>query len=236
MRTEKMKYIASVSFGKDSLAMLLLLIAKKYPLDEVVFFDTGKEYKAIYDTRDKVLPLLREKEIKYTELHPKMTFDYKMFDKPVCKRGTTTVHKYGYGWCGGTCRWGTTEKLQAIEKYCKGSYEYVGIAADETQRLIKERKGNKLFPLADWNLTERDCRRYCYHKGFIWKENGIELYRILKRVSCWCCRNKNLKELKNIYIHLPEYWQKLKDIQSRLPEPMKGKGKSVFELEEKFKG
>lgn len=36
-----MKYIASVSFGKDSLAMLLLLIEKKCPLDEVVFYDTG---------------------------------------------------------------------------------------------------------------------------------------------------------------------------------------------------
>lgn len=32
-----MKYIASVSFGKDSLAMLLMLIEKQYPLDEVVF-------------------------------------------------------------------------------------------------------------------------------------------------------------------------------------------------------
>lgn len=34
----KVRYIASCSFGKDSLAMVLLLIQKKYPLDEVVFF------------------------------------------------------------------------------------------------------------------------------------------------------------------------------------------------------
>ena len=31
-----MKYIASVSFGKDSLAMLLILIARGYPLDEAL--------------------------------------------------------------------------------------------------------------------------------------------------------------------------------------------------------
>ncbi len=42
-----MKHIASVSFGKDSLAMLILIIEKGYPLDEVVFYDTGKEFQAI---------------------------------------------------------------------------------------------------------------------------------------------------------------------------------------------
>lgn len=228
------KYIASVSFGKDSLAMLLILIAKGYPLDEVVFFDTGKEFQAIYDTRDRILPLLAEKNIKYTELYPAQPFDYKMFEKPVCKRGTKTVHKYGYSWCGGACRWGTTEKLQALERHCRGHLEYVGIAYDEPKRLEKERKGNKLFPLAYWRMTERDCRRYCYKKGFKWEENGKKLYCLLKRVSCWCCRNKNLRELKNIYVHLPEYWEKLREIQNQLPEPMKGEGKSIFDLEERF--
>lgn len=47
-----MKYIASVSFGKDSLAMLLKLVENKMPLDEVVFYDTGMEFKAIYNIRD----------------------------------------------------------------------------------------------------------------------------------------------------------------------------------------
>jgi len=228
------RYIASVSFGKDSLAMLLLLMAKSYPLDEVVFYDTGMEFQAIYDTRDMVIPLLQQKGVKYTELQPKVPFLYKMFKKPVCKRGTKEIHKYGYSWCGGACRWGTTEKLQALEKYCKGAYEYVGLAADEVKRLQKERKGNKNFPLSEWGMTERNCRKYCYKKGFKWVEDGIELYRILSRVSCWCCGNKNLKELRLIYIHLPKYWDRLKKLQSRTDRPMKGDGKSVFDLEKRF--
>lgn len=61
------KRIASVSFGKDSLAMLLLLIEERWPLDEVVFYDTGMEFKAIYHIRDKIVPLLEEKGVKYTE-------------------------------------------------------------------------------------------------------------------------------------------------------------------------
>ena len=51
-------HIASVSWGKDSLAMLLMLIAKGYPLNEVVFYDTGMEFEAIYHTRDQMLPCL----------------------------------------------------------------------------------------------------------------------------------------------------------------------------------
>ena len=49
-----MKYIASVSFGKDSLAMLLRILEEKKPLDEVIFYDTGMEFQAIYNIRDKV--------------------------------------------------------------------------------------------------------------------------------------------------------------------------------------
>ena len=36
-----MAFYASVSFGKDSLAMLLLLLEKKMPLDEVIFLQLG---------------------------------------------------------------------------------------------------------------------------------------------------------------------------------------------------
>ncbi len=64
------KRIASVSFGKDSLAMLLRLLEEEWPLDEVVFYDTGMEFRAIYDIRDRLVPILKEKGVRYTELHP----------------------------------------------------------------------------------------------------------------------------------------------------------------------
>ena len=227
-----MKYIASVSFGKDSLAMLLRLIEENKPLDEVVFYDTGMEFKCIYRIRDDIKKILKDKNIKFTELKPKEPFEYTMFEKPVKKKNGTMGK--GYSWCGGRCRWGTTEKLKALEKYSKGNYEYIGIAYDEPKRLNKERKGNKLFPLARWKMTEKDCLKYCYDKGYKWLEDGIELYSILDRVSCWCCCNKNLKELKNYYKYLPYYWNRLKELQCRTTRPMKYNKYSVFDLEEKF--
>lgn len=204
-------HIASVSWGKDSLAMLHILICDGYRLDEVVFFDTSMEFDAIYDVRDQTLPLLKEKGIKYTELKAKDPMWWSMFARPVRKRGTNEIHKHGYGWCGGLCRWGTTEKQRTLDRYAeeRNAIVYVGIAADETSRLEKETKPYKLHPLAEWDMTEADCLTYCIKRGYTWEQEGVPLYDILDRVSCWCCRNKNMKELKAIHDYLPDTWKRL---------------------------
>lgn len=218
----KSSHIASVSWGKDSLAMLHLLIENKMPLDEVMFFDTGMEFEAIYRERNRMLPVLEERGIKYTELNPKEPFLYKMFVHPVKSRNTGKIHKYGYGWCGGPCRWGTTEKTAALDKYAqsKGATVYVGIAADETKRLSRLHASYKKYPLADAGMTEKDCLAYCRARGATWEQDGVSLYDVLDRVSCWCCRNKNQKELAAIHDKLPGYWQRLCGLESRLG-PMK---------------
>lgn len=232
-----MKRIVSVSFGKDSLAMLLKIIEDKKPIDEVIFYDTGMEFQCIYKIKDRVLEILKENHIKYTELKPKLSFEYTMFEKPVNHRNGTCSK--GYSWCGGRCRWGTTEKNKTITKYLKDNYgtdyvEYVGIASDETTRIIYNNR-HKIYPLVYWKMTEKDCLLFCYEQGFTWDEDGVPLYSILDRVSCWCCSNKNLKELRNYYKFLPTYWNKLKEFQKRTERPFKNNKYTIFDLEERFK-
>lgn len=62
----------------------------------------------------------------------------------------------------------------------------------------------------------------------------MDLYDILDRVSCWCCRNKNLKELRNMMVYLPQYWERLKELQSKIDIPFKGE-RTIEQLERKFK-
>ena len=227
-----MKYIASISFGKDSLAMLLKIIELNMPLDEVVFYNTGMEFDCIYKIRDQVKKMLKSKGINFVELKPNEPFIYTMFEKPVLKRDGTK--SFGYSWCGGRCRWGTTEKLHAIDKYCQGHHQYIGIAFDEPNR-YKRLSSNKSSPIYELKMTEKDCLDYCYKKGFKWEECGIDLYSILDRVSCWCCCNKNLKELKNYFLYLPTYWNRLKELQSKTTRPMKYNKYTVYDLEYKFR-
>ena len=116
---------------------------------------------------------------------------------------------------------------------------YVGIAADETERLTKL-EAPKRSPLANAGMTEADCLSFCYEQGFFWEENGVRLYDVLDRVFCWCCKNKNRKELKAIYQYLPQYWERLKELQSQIPIPMKPFSRkgvpygNVFDLERVF--
>lgn len=239
----KPRHAASVSWGKDSLAMLYRLIAEGWPLDEVVYFNNGMEFQSIYDTRDRVLPYLKELGIAYTELTPENPFLYDMLERPVKYRDKPGYH-YGYSWCGGPCRWGTSEKLKTILAYCGDATIYVGLAADEPQRFEKCGYPNRSLPLATWGMNEADCLAYCYRLGHRWLEESalgpVPLYELLDRVSCWCCANKNLKELKNIYQYLPQYWERLRGLQAHLNRPMKGytsqgEAKGVFELEARFR-
>lgn len=240
-----MRYIACCSCGKDSLAMVLKLINEEKPLTEVVFYDTGMEFESIYNNWNKLCTILDKFNIKHTVLKPALSFEYEAFEKPVKNRNKGGYH-YGYSWCGGVCRWGTHNKLSVMDKYCESqdSIVYIGIATDEQTRIARNKKDYKRFPLVEFGMTEQECLKYCREMDFEWSEpscNGIDLYAVLDRVSCWCCANKNKKELRNIYTYLPYYWEKLKDFQRKTDRPMKKYKKNgqtygtVFELEEMFK-
>ena len=214
-----MRRVASVSFGKDSLAALLLLLEQNERLDEVIFYNSGMEFQAIYDIRDRIKPILEQRGIRFTEVKPGAPFLYNMLDRPVHSK--KNGFHLGYGWCGGRCRWGTALKTDALDGVAPDAeVHYVGIAVDEPKRLARL-EAPKCSPLAEAGMTEADCLAFCYARGFFWEEEGIRLYDILDRVSCWCCKNKNRKELKAIYQFLPQYWERLKGLQAQIPMPMK---------------
>lgn len=225
-----MTVIASVSWGKDSLAMLHMMVERGDAPDEVVFYDTGAEFDSVYEERNRTLPLLAEHGVKYTELRPREPFFYSMLARPVRSRATGDVHRRGYGWCGGPCRWGTTEKTRALDRYAKerGATVCVGIAADETRRIARERAGWKRLPLVEAGMTEAECLALCYERGHEWRECGVRLYDVLDRVSCWCCRNKNLKELAAMRERLPVYYDRLVALEAAVGEPMK-RGRTLAE-------
>ena len=218
-----MGFVASFSGGKDSTAMVLRLIEDKRPLDKVVFFDTQMEFKSVYRVVDRIEKLCKENGMGFVRLRAEENVWLTMLCKPV-------KDHFGYEWCGGQCRWGTSYKTQAISKVLsEGDKEYVGIAFDEPKRLK-----DKIYPLVEWGMTEADCLEYCYSHGYSWDEDGVELYSILDRVSCWCCGNKNLKELRAMRKNLPYYWGMLLGLQSRIDRPFRRSGESLFELDRRF--
>ena len=225
-----MKKIAFVSGGKDSVAMLHLMVEHGERPDTVVNYDPGVEFEATMNVLGRVKSFAVSLGIEYVQLRPEHPFLYDMIEKPVRGRTDGTT---GYSWCGGPCRWGTSGKREAFDRYLKSLTEpyeeCVGIAADERNR-IKDKR----YPLVEYDISESEAIRYCRSLGYSWEENGVDLYEILDRVSCWCCANKNLKEQRSIYNYLPDYWEKLKALEMITFKTMR-KGTTLVALEERFK-
>ena len=224
-----MKHIVQFSGGKDSTAMLLMMLERGMQVDEIIFCDTGKEFPQMYDHIKKVEEYIGRK---VTVLKADKSFDYYMFE---CKK-TRGKHMdvNGYGWAGIFSRWCTGLLKQDVsDKYTKNKYgdvmKYVGIALDEPKR--HERKPPFVaHPLVEWRITEKDALEYCYKKGFNW--GG--LYEVFDRVSCWCCPLANLKQLRAIYVHFPNLWAELKEMDRKSHNQFR-KDYSVEQLETRFK-
>lgn len=240
-------YIASCSCGNDSMAMVYELIRRKEPLNEVVRYNNGMDFECIDRLWEKVKEKCEPLGIKCTELKPKNDFLFDMHERPKTKRNGEKV--FGDGWCGGACRWGTFEKIATLNKYAldKNAIVDVGFAIDEPKRIL-DLEWYKRSPLADWGYSQKDCLEINRQNGVQWLEKTprtesgyIDLYTILDRVSCWCCANKNAWELWNMWYYLPQYWERLKEMQSKIDMPMKkfknkkfGEYGNVFELEKIF--
>lgn len=225
-----MKHVVSFSGGKDSTAMLLMMLEKEMQIDEIIFLDTGVEFFEMYKHIEKVEEYIKRP---ITRLKAENTYKYMMLEYEK-KKGKNKGQK-GYSWADFRNRWCTKYfKQQVISRYLKEKYknnviEYIGITADETKRLLKNKEKNIKYPLAEWGIVEKEALEYCYSNGFDWNE----LYEKFDRVSCWCCPLKNLKELKIIYKEYPKYWEQLKEWDSKTYRRFRS-DYSILDLEKKF--
>lgn len=132
-------YVASLSGGKDSTAMVLRLLEEKMPLDLVLFCDTGLEFPEMYEHIKK---LEKEISIPIVRLKSEKSFEYYLLHHKPKRRNPDNplAGNVGYSWADSRNRWCTAVlKIRVINKYLaalKKEYEviqYIGIAADELQ-------------------------------------------------------------------------------------------------------
>lgn len=222
-----MKHIVQFSGGKDSTAMLLIMLEKGMPVDEIIFCDTGKEFPAMYKHIAKVEQYIGRS---ITRLKADKSFDY-YFSEYIKTTGKNKGTK-GYGWPRMWMRWCTRILKQELTKKHLtdiGEYiTYIGIASDEPKRHINIPK-NTVHPLFNWGISEKQALQYCYSKGFDW--NG--LYNHFRRVSCWCCPLQNMSSLRTLRKYYPDLWQKLKEMDAKVPYTFKP-DYSVENLEKRF--
>ncbi len=213
-------HAVSLSGGKDSTAMLLLMIMLDMPIDVVLTADTGMEFPEMYEHLRKLdAYLFNKRGIHITTLRHSKGFEWLMFDEPKKKpssiknRERLGIPLNGNGWPGIKVRWCTGQlKTHLINKTVnqlkktKKAIHYVGIAADEAHRCKNEN-----YPLVEWGITEEMALQICYEFGF----DFGGLYEIYHRASCWCCPFQRIDELRKLRAHHPELWKRLLDMDNR---------------------
>lgn len=223
----KLHYLASLSGGKDSTAMILIIKKHKLPLDEIRFFDSGNWEHP--EMREHIAKL--EKYIKFpiTIVKPLHTFDFYF------GRKKTTGGNTGWGFPGPHYRWCTKMKVETLHKGRpkKSTHHYIGMAFDEKYR--SEKLGQRLryfsFPLIDYKITQKEALKICTDKGFDW--NG--LYKIFPRTGCWCCPWMDITSLKKLYDHRPKLWKRLLIMQTKSRRPFWKDGSKVEVFDQLFR-
>ena len=229
-----MNNIISLSGGKDSTAMLLMMLERNEPIHSAVFFDTGWEFPEMIEHIDK---LERYTGIEVVRLKHIESFDYILSKKPIkAKSGKHkgTVYRRGHGWPSPMRRWCTGLKINAIERYYRQQKDFkscIGFAADEEKRVpVKsKKKWPERYPLIEWDISEKEALKYCYNHGFDW--GG--LYDLFGRVSCFCCPLQRIGELKNLRKYKPELWQRMLEMDRDNCRGFRGM-KTVHDLERRF--
>lgn len=208
-----MKYIASCSFGKDSIATILLAIEHNEPLDGAVFsevmFDierniSGENPEHIEWIYAVAIPKLEALGCPVEVVRADR--DYMHCFHNIIKSGPNKGKKPGWP-MGGKCVIQSQCKVPPVHKYYRKLGEpviqYVGIAVDEPYRLARM-KSDQVSLLAKYNYTEDMAMQKCAEYGLV-----SPIYESSHRGGCWFCPNCKIKVFAEFRKKHPELWQEL---------------------------
>lgn len=231
-----MKYIASCSFGKDSLAMIIKIKELGLPLDEVIYCDIrfneeiSGEMPEMAEFIPKAEKILKDRwgvEVKHIKGD---TFENQFYR--VYQKGKSVGLNYGFPVLKG--RWCTnTLKVQPIKKYINSIKEpitqYVGIAYDEPERYERLNHETHIAPLYDLKITEKEAMEICKQYDLL-----SPIYQTSFRGGCWFCTCQTIKQTRHLYHQYPNLWNKLKEMEKDSRYTFRS-DTTIEQLENRFK-
>ena len=211
-----MSHILSCSFGKDSIATALTALQYHEPLDQLIYcevmFDetcSGEHPEHRQFIYEKAIPYFAERGLPTVILHSSKTY--------VSCFCQTVIHGKGKGKLKsfpltGRCIIQRDCKIPPLTAYKKqlptDTVQYLGIAWDESKRL-KRLKENQISLLEKYKINERAALQLCQQAGLL-----SPIYDFAPRGGCWFCPNAKTKELRHLYDHHPDLWNRMLALQA----------------------
>jgi len=171
-----MRYVASCSFGKDSVATVILAKIHNEPLDEVVYCEVMFDERTSAEVPEHAefihnvaIPTFESWGIKVTVLRAPGKHFIERFNHRVGS-GPHTGKIWAWPLCG-RCYVQRDLKVRPIERWKrsidKDTVQYLGIATDEQDRLMRLDGVQKISLLDKYGLTEEDAKQLCKDWGLL---------------------------------------------------------------------
>ncbi len=214
----KTNYVISCSFGKDSLAQVILAHQHGEPVEYILYvevmYDIERNISAeIPEHRDFIyniaIPKLQEWGYRVIILRSEKDFKH-CFLREIKKSRVPGRNGKRSGFpLSGKCAINRDCKQRVIDRYKKLNFSkdttfYVGIAVDEKKRLARLDGVTKQSLLEKYGYTEKKAKDLCAEHGLL-----SPIYSFTKRNGCFFCPNASRQELRHLYDHHPELWNDL---------------------------
>ncbi len=107
--------------------------------------------------------------------------------------------------------------------------QYLGIAADEPERIKRHTRPGIVLPLVEIGWDEAYCRKWC-------EENDLlsPIYTTAERGGCWFCHNQGVEQLRLLRRNYPDLWALLMMWDSDSPVTFKPDGHTVHDYDVRF--
>ena len=245
IREPNTEYVLSLSYGKDSLACLAAIQHLGYPLDRIVHAEVWAT-----DTIPADLPPMVEFKKKADQIildrygitvehicasrereRERVTYENTFYRKLYSKKyGREQI--YGFpttkgAWCNSRL------KMAALNAIKSGSSKkvvrYLGIAADEPERIARHTRPGIVLPLVELGWDEETCRQWCELNDLL-----SPIYTTADRGGCWFCHNQGIEQLRLLRKNYPDLWALLLKWDADSPITFKPQGRTVAHFEKRF--
>lgn len=235
--------VFNLSFGKDSMATLILAAEQGIPIDRVMYCEIkfNDEISGEHPLMAEWIPTA-EKRLKelfgitVDHAYSGVNF-YEQFHVKTAKgKHAGTIYGFPHtagAWCNSRL------KVRAISEYLlpfREVTQFVGIAADEPirwERMEAKQTEKKKYRslLVEQNLTEQDAMAICKKYDLLSPMYGVDG---IFRGGCWFCPKQCMADLWSLWKNYPDLYNRLLKMEPYSHNTFKPRGVTLALLAERF--
>ena len=230
-----MEYIASLSYGKDSIVIPELCMKYGLPLNRIVTVDImatprlHSELPPMVEFKKKADVIIKERYgIEVEHITADKSYEECFYTKYQKGKNKGKINGFPMqigAWCNSRL------KVSMLNQFNKADItQYLGICADEPKRIERLSGTNKVALPAQLGYTEKMCYDLAKSLDLL-----SPIYENATRGGCWFCHNQSVDQLRFLRKNYPEYWLLMLKWDRESPVTFRADGHTLMDFDKRFR-